>query len=96
MDALAVGSWRELCQGVMNKEAWRERVRCLRQSPKVTIVSDKVEITEFSFTISKLSADLQGGYDTTVVTTSSAAPSQPAQQAHTISCAVRVQHCWLW
>ena len=54
MDVPAVESWRELCIRAQNKEAWRERVRCLRQAPKirVDIGTHRVESTEFSFTIS--------------------------------------------
>ena len=54
MDAPAVDSWKELCTRAMNKEAWRERVRYLRQAPKirVDIGPHRVAGTEFSFTIS--------------------------------------------
>ena len=54
MDVPAVDSWKELCTRAQNKEAWRERVRCLRQAPKirVDIGTHRVESTEFSFTIS--------------------------------------------
>ena len=53
MDALVVGSWKELCTRAMNKEAWRERVRCPRQSPKirVDIGPHRVVATELSFTV---------------------------------------------
>ena len=54
MDAPTVNSWKELLARARNREAWRERVRCLRQAPKVRvdIGPHKVESTEFSFTIS--------------------------------------------
>ena len=54
MDAPVVDSWKELCTRAMYKEAWRERVRCLRQAPKiqVDIGPHRVAGTEFSFTIS--------------------------------------------
>ena len=54
MDAPKTGSWKELCQRAFEKEAWRERVRSLRQAPKiaVSIGSHKVAGTEYSFTVS--------------------------------------------